>query len=520
MKLKARILIPAVICLAATLAVGATGLVAMRQIGTMLQDSSDHELTSYGRALSIKAALGQLQAYAYRQVTLAGSLNNEQIKQARASIAAQIATQRQELQTLAGAVQGEPGSAAALAATLADLEKYAHAVDQAVDLASVDPNTGVASMQTADDIFHRNVQELDKVVSDGNAAVQAAFASISTTRLKLTMVDVVVTLGAATAALILALLAMRKIMEDIRQCARLADSVSRGELSGSRVHANTDEMAELLRNLEEMKASLRVVVGQVRTGVQSMTNATREIASGNDDLSRRTEQQAVKLDSTSTSMAKMASAIERSAGHARQAETLVHSASAVAARGGEVVGEVVQQMTEIQSSSQKIAEIIGVIDGIAFQTNILALNAAVEAARAGDQGRGFAVVAGEVRSLAQRSAHAAKEIKDLISHSVQIVESGSKLVNNAGETMTEIVAQVQKVTALIGEITAATLVQNTDAVAVNDAVEQLDSMTQQNAALAEQSAAAAQSLSQHAEKLSDAVSVFKMDATADLAYQA
>jgi methyl-accepting chemotaxis protein len=297
----------------------------------------------------------------------------------------------------------------------------------------------------------------------------------------------------------------------------LADSVARGELTPADAQSHTDEMGGLLHNLEAMKASLRAVVGQVRTGVESMTNATREIAQGNDDLSRRTEQQAVNLDATSESMAKMATAIERSAGHARQAETLVNSASAVAARGGSVVGEVVQQMSEIQDSSRKIAEIIGVIDGIAFQTNILALNAAVEAARAGDQGRGFAVVAGEVRSLAQRSAVAAKEIKGLISHSVDKVASGSRLVNNAGETMTEIVDQVHKVTELIAEITAATLVQSTDAGAVNQSVAKLDSMTQQNAALAEQSAAAAQSLSQHAEKLSAAVAVFKMDGRTPMA---
>lgn len=520
MKLKARVLIPAGICLAATVAVGATGMVAMHEIGRMLQHSNDHELATYSRALRIKASLGELQAYTYRQVTLAGSLSNDQVKQARAGIASQIATQRQELQTLQPAVAQDRESAEALAATLADMEKYARTVDQAVDMASVDPNTGIASMQTADEIFHRNADHLDKIVTSGSTALQAAFASIDQTGTKNGVVDVIVTLAASAAALLLTFLASRKISEDIRQCSKLADSVSRGELSGATVHAHTDEIGALLQNLEQMKTSLREVVGKVRSGAESMASATREIATGNDDLSRRTEQQAVKLDSTSASMAKMASAIERSAGHAKQAQTLVNSASAVAARGGKVVGEVVQQMSEIQASSHKISEIISVIDGIAFQTNILALNAAVEAARAGDQGRGFAVVAGEVRSLAQRSAHAAREIKDLISHSVEKVASGSVLVNNAGETMTEIVAQVRKVTELIGEITAATRVQSTDSVAVNDAVDKLDSMTKQNAALAEQSAAAAQTLRQHAEELSGAVSVFKMHAAEERAIPA
>jgi len=510
MKLKARILIPAVICLAATIAVGVTGVLAMHQIGRMLEASTEHELAAYSRALRIKGSLGELQAFVYRQVTLAGSLSSDQIKQARATIATQVNAQRQELQALRQAVDQDRGSAEALNATLADMEKYGRMADQAVDLASVDPNTGIASMQTADELFHHNAERLDKVVNGGDAALQAAFSSIGATRTQMAAVDVAVTLAAIVATIVLTLIAMRRIMADIRQCSNLADSVARGELSGAQIQWHTDEMGDLLRNLEQMKASLRDVVGQVRSGVESMANATREIAQGNDELSRRTEQQASNLDTTSTSMAKMASSIERSADHARQAETLVNSATAVAARGGELVGEVVQQMSEIQSSSQKIAEIISVIDGIAFQTNILALNAAVEAARAGEQGRGFAVVAGEVLNLAQRSALAAREIKDLISHSVEKVESGSRLVNHAGETMSEIVNQVQKVTDLIAEITAAAHVQSADAGAVNEAVEQLDSMTQQNAALAEQSAAAAQSLRQHAEKLASAVSVFKM----------
>jgi methyl-accepting chemotaxis protein len=510
MKLKARILIPAGVSLAATIAVGVTGIVAMQRIGDMLQASSDNELATYTQALKVKAALGELQAYVYREVTVAGSLSNDEIKQARATIASQVETQHAALAALQPAVAQDPQSSEALAATLADLQKYGHTADQAVDLATVDPNTGVATMRSADEIFHRNAANLDRIVNAGNRDLLAAFASISSTRSRMAAIDVAAMAVATVVALLLTLLTMRKITEDIRHCSNLADSVARGELAQASVQAHTDEMGELLGNLERMKASLRLVVGQVRTGVESMTSATREIAQGNDDLSRRTEQQAVNLDSTAESMAKMASAIERSAGHARQAETLVNSASAVAARGGSVVGEVVQQMSEIQDSSRKIAEIIGVIDGIAFQTNILALNAAVEAARAGDQGRGFAVVAGEVRNLAQRSATAAREIKGLISHSVDKVASGSRLVNNAGETMTEIVEQVHKVTELIAEITAATLVQSTDAGAVNQSVAKLDSMTQQNAALAEQSAAAAQSLSQHAEKLSAAVAVFKM----------
>jgi methyl-accepting chemotaxis protein len=512
MKLKARILIPAGLCLLTTIAVGGIGVLAMQHIGTMLQASTDHELATYSRALHAKAALGELQAYVYRQVTIAGSATADQVKQARASIASQVQAQAQEMQALKAAAGQDAESAEALAAALADLDKYAGVADQAVDMASIDPNTGIAQMQSADELFHHNAERLDRIVGKADGAVQAAFSSIGHTRMQMAAVDISVTLAAIVATVILGLLTLRKIAADIDLCSRVANSVARGELTHAAAQTHSDEMGELLDNLERMKTALRQVVGEVLSGIESMTNATREIAQGNDDLSRRTELQASNLDATSASMAKMASAIERSAGHAREAETLVGSASAVAARGGAVVGEVVQQMGEIQASSQKIAEIIGVIDGIAFQTNILALNAAVEAARAGEQGRGFAVVAGEVRNLAQRSAQAAREIKDLISHSVEKVESGSRLVNNAGQTMTEIVTQVRQVTDLIAEITAATHVQNSDAGAVNNAVEKLDSMTKQNAALAEQSAAAAQTLRQQAEHLAVAVSVFKLEA--------
>jgi methyl-accepting chemotaxis protein len=510
MKLTTRILIPAGVGLVATIAAGAIGLLAMNRMAAMLKATTDHELATYNQALQLKSALGESQAFVYRQVTLAGSLSAEQIKQARAAIAASIKAQQEQIKALQGAVAPESESAGALAAIGTDLAKYAGATDQAVDMASLDPNTGVAAMQSADALFHRNAEHLDKVVQQSDAAVQAAFAQIIDTRARLVAVDIAMTLAAILATIATTVLAIRKITADIQACSGVANRVADGELSGTSLHFHNHEMGELLRNLDQMKAGLRRVLGEVQSGIEAMKNATREIAQGNDDLSRRTEQQASNLDTTTQSMAKMATAIELSAGHARRAESLVESASAVAARGGDVVGEVVQRMSEIQSSSRKIAEIIGVIDGIAFQTNILALNAAVEAARAGEQGRGFAVVAGEVRNLAQRSALAAREIKDLISNSVEKVEAGSHLVNDAGQTMTEIVRQVREVTDLISEITAATQVQSTDAVAVNRAVEQLDTMTQQNAALAEQSAAAAQSLRQHAENLASAVGVFKM----------
>ncbi|MDI1261326.1 methyl-accepting chemotaxis protein [Aquabacterium sp.] len=266
----------------------------------------------------------------------------------------------------------------------------------------------------------------------------------------------------------------------------------------------------VLASLGVMQASLAQVVGQVREASDSIATGSSQIAMGNSDLSQRTEHQASNLQQTSASMTQMNASVKNNADTARQATQLASSASAAAAKGGQVVHQVVSTMDDITASSKKIVDIIGVIDGIAFQTNILALNAAVEAARAGEQGRGFAVVASEVRSLAQRSAEAAKEIKFLIGASVEKVEVGSKLVEDAGVTMDDIVSQVRRVSDLIGEISASTIEQTCGIGQVSDAVSQLDQATQQNAALVEESAAAAESLKQQAARLSDVVRVFKL----------
>jgi methyl-accepting chemotaxis protein len=267
----------------------------------------------------------------------------------------------------------------------------------------------------------------------------------------------------------------------------------------------------LLGVVGRMTDSLHAAIHQVRQAAQSIGLASSEIAQGNNDLSSRTEQQASSLQETSSSMEQLTGTVKQNADASRQADQLAASASGVAQKGGQVVEQVVTTMQDINASSKKIADIIGVIDGIAFQTNILALNAAVEAARAGEQGRGFAVVAGEVRNLAQRSAEAAKEIKSLITASVERVETGSRLVEEAGQTMEEIVTSVKRVTDIIGEISSATTEQSHGLGQVSVAVNGLDQMTQQNAALVEQSAAAAESLKEQADRLSQAVNAFKLD---------
>ncbi len=302
----------------------------------------------------------------------------------------------------------------------------------------------------------------------------------------------------------------RSITRPINQAVKIAQTVAGGDLTSRIEVTSKDETGQLLQALKDMNDSLVKIVGQVRSGTDTIATASSQIAAGNLDLSSRTEEQASSLEETASSMEELTSTVKQNADNARQANQLAVSASEVAVKGGAVVSRVVDTMGEINASSKKIADIIGVIDGIAFQTNILALNAAVEAARAGEQGRGFAVVAAEVRNLAQRSAGAAKEIKTLISDSLETVEGGAKLVDQAGATMSEIVESVKRVTDIMGEITAASQEQTSGIEQINQAISQMDEVTQQNAALVEQAAAASESLQDQAGNLAQVVSIFKL----------
>ncbi len=329
---------------------------------------------------------------------------------------------------------------------------------------------------------------------------------------------VVTMAGLGALAIVLAALGgwwvTRSITAPIQRAMQVAETVAAGDLTSRIDVTSNDETGKLLAALKTMNASLGRIVEQVRHSSESIATGSSQIATGNQDLSQRTEEQASNLQQTAASMEQLTGTVKSNADTARAATQLANSACEVAAQGGTVVGRVVTTMGEITTSSQRIAEIIGVIDGIAFQTNILALNAAVEAARAGEQGRGFAVVAGEVRNLAQRSAQAAREIKQLIGDSVEKVEAGSRLVGDAGRTMDDIVSQVRRVNDLIAEISAATGEQTDGIGQVSHSVTQLDQVTQQNAALVEESAAAAESLRVQADALVKAVASFRLDRVA------
>ena len=369
----------------------------------------------------------------------------------------------------------------------------------------------IPKMQAAQKALESDLQAARVAANDGfEAGLQRAQQGVSSGLWVTVLSAVVVVLALGGGSYLVIGGVWRQLGGEPEYARDVMRQMADGDLSQQIVVAPGAENS-LLAAVRDMSRGLAAIVSNVRQGTDSITTASREIAAGNQDLSERTERQAGSLEQTSGNMQVLTDTVRQSAEAASQANQLAGSAATVARKGGEVVGQVVSTMDEINASSKKIADIIGVIDGIAFQTNILALNAAVEAARAGEQGRGFAVVAGEVRSLAQRSAEAAREIKTLIGASVERVESGSRLVQDAGATMGEIVASVQRVSDIISEITAASGEQSQGIGQVNQSVAQLDQMTQQNAALVEQAAAAASSLEQQAVALQQAVATFKLD---------
>ena len=398
-------------------------------------------------------------------------------------------------------------------------QKFIATASQVIDsVGGGQSDTAKSALVAAHTQYLEHRKGVDATVLQSMAFAEKSIASYQSTVSAMVWVQAILLLLSTIGLVVFGLWIRRAVLAAVggepALAASLARSVAQGDLS-TRIPVAPGDQTSIVSALGHMCDALADVVSQVRRNSDSIATGSREIAQGNADLSQRTEEQASSLEETASSMEELTSTVKQNAENARQANQLAVGASDVAVKGGDVVKQVVTTMNGISESSKKIADIIGTIDGIAFQTNILALNAAVEAARAGEQGRGFAVVATEVRNLAQRSAAAAKEIKELITDSVSKVDAGSQLVDDAGRTMDEIVTSVKRVTDIMGEITAASQEQSSGIEQVNQAITQMDEVTQQNAALVEEAAAAAESMQEQAQNLAQAVSVFRLEAGAD-----
>lgn len=510
MKLRRKLLLPPLVTALVAMGAGATYATLDWRQGKALRASNEANVDNFKTTGHATEQLGQVRAEVFRTIALIASMDEAQVKAKRAELAQQVDGVKRVIQAMPDNTGGDNVITEAVTAAGPLLAQYLKQADKAIDLSGTDPNIGIGAMRAAEDTFSQLAKAMQGMVARKETLQAQRADAADAASLRLTGLLGVLLLLATGGALFAAWRLQSRVVADIAGALRLSQEVAAGKMD---THANSesdDEVGDLVRSLGEMVDKLRGSMLTVRTATDHISTAAREIASGNTDLSQRTEQAASRVQQSASSMEELTVTVRQTADAARTANQLADSASTVAQRGGSVVAQVVTTMQDINSSSKKIADIIGTIDGIAFQTNILALNAAVEAARAGEQGRGFAVVASEVRSLAQRSAEAAREIKVLIGASVEKVESGTRLVADAGSTMTEIVASVQRVTDIIGEISAATGEQSGGLGLINTAVADLDRMTQQNAALVEEGAAAAESLHEQASKLLAVVSGFQL----------
>jgi methyl-accepting chemotaxis protein len=505
----------AAVCLMFTLAI-ATALAGMRGASARFDTFVEVD-EGFLAATNTLYAQGLQMGQALRNIILAptNETGYKNLKSAREAF-------RKALPQARSLGAAQPATLAVLAKIEALHARQAEIQDKVVALAKQDQAAAIALLNEQETPLWRQIRtDLLELIKENNAGVEASKAELSAHTERMMVLSLALAAGAivigAGVSFWLTRSVMRQLGGEPDYAAAIAGAIAAGDLT-ARIDVDDDSNgSSLLFAMRRMQQGLAGLVRQVREGTDSITTASVEIASGNLDLSARTEEQASSLEETAASMEELTSTVQQNAVNVEQANELAAKASAVASKGGAVVDEVVATMDSINASAQRIVDIIGVIDGIAFQTNILALNAAVEAARAGEQGRGFAVVASEVRGLAQRSATAAKEIKALIDDSVGKVDAGSRLVGVAGETMREVVASVNRVTGIMAEITHAGQEQSAGIAQVNRAIAQMDQVTQQNAALVEEAAAAADSMQAQAGQLLQVVGTFKLGATAEAA---
>jgi methyl-accepting chemotaxis protein len=503
--------------LTAVVALGAGALYATldHRAAQSAREADAADIDNFKTVGAAQEQLAQVRATVFKTLALYASLDDAAVKAQRAALANEVGGIKRVVQAMTGNSGGDAAVGELIAASAPLFDKYLAQCDRAIDLSGTDPNIGVGAMRAAESTYTELAKTMQGLVARTEVLHddRAALAEVQSWRATAALGALAVL--ATVVALAIAWKVQRRLVDEIARALGLAEQVAAGNLSadgsppaGDR--PRQDEIGDLTRALAHMVTRLRESLHTVRRASDHIDTAAREIAGGNADLSQRTEQAAGRLQQTASSMAQLTGTVRQTADAARTASQLAASASGVAERGGDVVARVVATMEQINVSSRRIADIIGTIDGIAFQTNILALNAAVEAARAGEQGRGFAVVASEVRSLAQRSSSAAREIKTLIGASVERVEAGTRLVGDAGTTMGEIVASVQRVRDIITEISAAAGLQSSGIEQVSGAAGDLEHMTQQNAALVEQSAAAATSLQDQASRLAEVVHRFQL----------
>ncbi len=510
MKLSSKLIAGPLVTAVVALGVGSALVVSMTATANKERQEVAEDIDGCRSLGAAQGTLGNVHSGVYRVLAIMSSFDEAQLKAFAAGVHKDLESVGAALARLASAQPQGSELRRRIDALAPQLALYAKQLGKAIDIGSVDINLGVAAMSAAQKSFDALGKGMADVAAQTAQAFQARETEAQASGLRLTAL-----LGALAVLAIGAVVAgtwamQRRLRRDIHRALELSREVAGGNLLAEAPSDRADEIGELLRALGTMTAQLRESMRTVLDATQSMGSAAGEIASGNADLSQRTEHNAGSLQQTASSIAQLTGNVTQTAESARTASQLAASASGVAERGGRVVSQVVATMNEIDAASRRIGDIIGAIDGIAFQTNILALNAAVEAARAGEQGRGFAVVAGEVRSLAQRSADAAREIKALIGTSVEKVDAGARLVADAGRTMDEIVASVQRVTDVIAEISAAAAEQSSGIAQVNGAVAQLDRATQQNAALVEQSAAASESMREQTAQLASVVASFRI----------